>query len=48
MESLTENKALWYSICITGSVLFFLASGLLPDVSEQFELVEFPTEVLAL
>ena len=45
MESLTENKPLFYSLLVSGSVLFSLASGLLPDLSAYFELVEFPTEV---
>ncbi|XP_048508529.1 endoplasmic reticulum transmembrane helix translocase isoform X2 [Athalia rosae] len=42
MESLTENKALLYSI--VGSSLFILglACGLLPEISTQFEIVEFP------
>lgn len=45
MESLRDNKALFYSIGISGSVLLALASGLVPELSAQFELVEFPSEV---
>ena len=45
MESLRENTMLFYSILISGVTLISLASGLAPSLSEQFELVEFPTEV---
>ena len=45
MESLRENKPLLYSLFISGGVVAALASGLLPDVAQQFEIVELPTEV---
>lgn len=45
MESLLENKPLFYSLVVSGSVLCALASGSMPDLSGYFELVEFPLEV---
>lgn len=48
MESLRENRALLYSLLVSGTVIAALASGLLPDVSKHFELVEFETEVICL
>ena len=45
MESLKENKPLLWSII--GSILAIMAliSGLLPDIANQFAIVEFPTDV---
>lgn len=45
MEGLTENKPLLYSLMMAGGAIIALASGLLPDVAHQFEIVEFTTEV---
>lgn len=45
MESLTENKPLFYSTVISLTALFTLLMGLLPDLSKQFDIVEFPAEV---
>ena len=45
MESLTENKALLYSLLTSGGAIVCLASGILPDVSRQFELEELAPEV---
>lgn len=45
MESLNENRPLMYSVLFSGGAVFALALGLLPDLSNQFEIVEFPTEV---
>lgn len=45
MESLSENRPLMYSVLFSGGAVFALALGLLPDLSNQFEIVEFPTEV---
>ena len=45
MVSLRANKPLFYSIVISGSVIASLASGLSPELSTYFELVELPTEV---
>ena len=46
MESLTENKPLFYSTVISLTALFTLLMGFLPDLSKQFDIVEFPAEVL--
>ena len=40
MEGLTENKPLLYSLMFSGSAIVMLASGVLPDVSNHFELIE--------
>lgn len=45
MESLTENKPLLYSLFISGGAITALASGVVPEFSEQFELVHLPPEV---
>ena len=45
MESLTENKPLFYSIAVSMGALASLLMGFLPEVSKQFELVEFPQDV---
>lgn len=45
MESLTENKALLYSIICSAGAILALAMGLVPDIAQQFEIVEFPSEV---
>ena len=45
MESLTENKPLFYSTVISLTALFTLLMGLLPDLSKQFDIEEFPAEV---
>lgn len=45
MESLQENRPLFYSIFISMGALICLLTGLFPDVSNQFEIVEFPTDV---
>jgi len=44
MESLLENKALAWSLVFASTSILTLASGLLPEVSEKFELVVLPTE----
>ena len=44
MESLRENKALMYSLCATGSFIALLALGWLPEISDQFGIVDFPDE----
>ena len=48
MESLQENKPLLYSLLFSGAAITALASGLLPDVANHFELVEFTAEVCTL
>lgn len=45
MESLSENKALLYSIVCSAGVILALAMGIIPDIAQQFEIVEFPSEV---
>lgn len=45
MESLRENTALLYSLGATGSFIGMLALGWLPELSEQFGIVDFPDEV---
>ena len=44
MESLRENKALLYALTSTGSFIVLLATGWLPELEEQFGLVEFQPE----
>ena len=45
MASLTENRPLLYSLLISASVLFVLASGFFPDLSAMFEIEIFTEEV---
>ncbi|EYC39599.1 hypothetical protein Y032_0649g1113, partial [Ancylostoma ceylanicum] len=45
MESLIENKAMLYSILISGSSVFMLAVGASADAMQQFELVILPQEL---
>ncbi|KAL3871745.1 hypothetical protein ACJMK2_039723 [Sinanodonta woodiana] len=42
MESLRSNKPLLYSLLISGGTVVCLASGLLPEFSEKFEIIELP------
>ena len=48
MASLTENRPLLYSLLISASVLFVLASGMFPDLSAMFEIELFTEEVSSL
>jgi len=45
MESLTENKALLYSVVGSAGAILALALGIFPDMAYQFEIVDFPAEV---
>lgn len=45
MASLTENRLLCYSLLAAVAMVFILASGLMPELSEFLEIVEFPAEV---
>lgn len=45
MESLSENKALLYSVVGSSLCILGLAGGFLPTISAQFEIVEFPDDV---
>ena len=44
MESLSEHTSLMYSLAGTASFIFLLASGWVPELSEQFSIVEFPED----
>lgn len=48
MESLTQNKPLLYSIVLSGGAVLALALGIVPELAAQFEIIEFPAEVLKL
>lgn len=45
MESLRNNKALLYSILGAGGTVLALTLGIIPELSAQFELIEFPPDV---
>ena len=45
MESLTENKALLYSVLGSSASILALALGIFPEIAYQFEIVEFPGQV---
>ena len=45
MASLTENRPLLFSLLVSASVVFVLASGLFPDLSAMFEIEVFTEEV---
>ena len=45
MASLRENKPLLYSLVISASVVFVLASGIVPELSEWLEIAPFSDEV---
>lgn len=44
MESLFENKPLLYALLAPALVVVALVKNLMPDVSNQLELVEFPPD----
>ncbi|CAH1117439.1 unnamed protein product [Phaedon cochleariae] len=44
MESLRQNKALLYSIMGSGGVVLALTLGIVPELSEQFEIIDFPPD----
>lgn len=44
MESMRENKALLYSLGATGSFIALLALGWVPELSEQFGIIDFKPE----
>ncbi|XP_030853617.1 manganese-transporting ATPase 13A1 [Strongylocentrotus purpuratus] len=44
MESLRDNKPLLYSLAFSTISVFTLISGVLPDISDQFEIVEFTAD----
>lgn len=45
MESLRENRALLYSLSGTASFIAILALGWIPELTEQFAIIDFPDEV---
>ncbi|KAI3412052.1 hypothetical protein GPALN_002100 [Globodera pallida] len=45
MESLVENKALFYSIICSFGAMVVFASNTFPDLNDKFELVHIPTEL---
>ena len=45
MESLKDNKALLYSLLLSGVAIIALTTGIVPEVSQQFEIIEFDPEV---
>ncbi|XP_072937344.1 endoplasmic reticulum transmembrane helix translocase [Epargyreus clarus] len=44
MEGLKDNKPLLYSILVSGGAVLALAAGVLPDLSNMFEIVYFPPD----
>ncbi|XP_058803201.1 endoplasmic reticulum transmembrane helix translocase [Phymastichus coffea] len=44
MESLWENKLLLYSLASSTAAIFALALGIVPDIAQQFEIVDFPSD----
>ncbi|XP_005097645.1 manganese-transporting ATPase 13A1 [Aplysia californica] len=44
MERLRDNKPLLYSLAFSTGAVLVLASGAIPELSQQFELVELPIE----
>ncbi|KAK7094549.1 endoplasmic reticulum transmembrane helix translocase-like [Littorina saxatilis] len=44
MESLRENKPLLYSLMFSCCGIITLASGIIPDISQQFQIIELPSE----
>ncbi|GFO46795.1 cation-transporting ATPase [Plakobranchus ocellatus] len=44
MERLRDNKPLLYSLAFSATAVLVLASGVVPEVQEQFELVQLPLE----
>jgi hypothetical protein len=45
MENLNENKGLLVSLGLSSALVFALATGFLPGMAYQFEVVEFPADV---
>ncbi|XP_044750487.1 endoplasmic reticulum transmembrane helix translocase [Coccinella septempunctata] len=44
MESIRQNRALLYSILGSGGVVLALTLGILPELSAQFEIIDFPPD----
>lgn len=45
MCSLVENRALLYSIVGSFALIVIFVTGIMPEFSQQFSIVEFPSEV---
>lgn len=46
MESLAQNKALLYSIIGSSGTVLALTLGLVPELAQQFEIIDFPPDVI--
>jgi hypothetical protein len=46
MESLSENRPLLYSILFSAASVFTLAGRFMPELSDQFQIVEIPDDVI--
>ncbi len=46
MESLGENRSLLYSLAGTAGFIALLVLGWVPELCEQFGVVDFPDEVV--
>ncbi|XP_065647295.1 endoplasmic reticulum transmembrane helix translocase isoform X2 [Hydra vulgaris] len=44
MEDLVENRPLFYSLCVSAGSLFILLMGWIPDISNQFQIVDLPEQ----
>ncbi|XP_063914226.1 endoplasmic reticulum transmembrane helix translocase [Zophobas morio] len=44
MESLKQNRALLYSILGSGGLVLALTLGIVPELAEQFEIIDFPPD----
>ncbi|XP_041968450.1 endoplasmic reticulum transmembrane helix translocase [Aricia agestis] len=44
MEGLRDNRPLLWSVVVSGGAVFALATGVLPDLSNMFEIVYFPPD----
>ena len=47
MESLRENRLLSYAIFSSSAIVFCLALGIVPDLLEMFEVIDFDADVSA-
>ena len=45
MVGLKDNKPLLYCLLATVGLVMFLASGIVPELSESLEVVPFPSDV---
>ena len=45
MESIMDNRPLFLSVCFSIGGIGILLTGIVPEFSEQFQIVQFPEEV---